>query len=67
MVMEAIFGIRTGIAREKLVETSRLVSRYGGFGVPPTQPVVGDNAFSHESGIHSHGVIACSATSSQGS
>jgi 2-isopropylmalate synthase len=62
MAMEAIYGIRTGIKKEKLVETSRLVSRYGGFGVPPTQPVVGDNAFSHESGIHSHGVIACSAT-----
>ena len=62
MVLEAIYGIGTGIKLEKLVETSRLVSRYGGFGVPPTQPVVGDNAFSHESGIHSHGVIACSAT-----
>jgi 2-isopropylmalate synthase len=62
MVMEAIYGINSGIVKEKLVETSRLVSRYGGFGVPPTQPVVGDNAFSHESGIHSHGVIACAAT-----
>ena len=62
MVLEAIYGIGTGIKLEKLVETSRLVSRYGGFGVPPTQPVVGENAFSHESGIHSHGVIACSAT-----
>ncbi len=62
MVLEAIYGIDTGIKLEKLVETSRLVSRYGGFGVPPTQPVVGENAFSHESGIHSHGVIACSAT-----
>ena len=62
MGLESIFGISTGIRKERLVETSRLVSRYSGFGIPPTQPIVGDNAFSHESGIHSHGVIACAAT-----
>ncbi|OPY45315.1 MAG: 2-isopropylmalate synthase [Methanoregulaceae archaeon PtaU1.Bin222] len=46
----------------KLVETSRLISRYSGIAIPPTYPIVGENAFSHESGIHSHGVIACAAT-----
>jgi 2-isopropylmalate synthase len=48
--------------KERLVETSRLVSRFSGIGIPPTQPVVGENVFSHESGIHSHGVIKNSAT-----
>ncbi|MDD1719073.1 MAG: 2-isopropylmalate synthase [Methanoregulaceae archaeon] len=62
MVIESIYGSSTGIRKERLVETSRLVTRCGGFAIPPTQPVVGENAFSHESGIHSHGVIACSAT-----
>jgi 2-isopropylmalate synthase len=62
MVLESIFGMTTGIRKERLVETSRLVSRYSGFGIPPIQPIVGDNAFSHESGIHSHGVISCAAT-----
>lgn len=62
MVLESIFGIDTGISTEMLVETSRLVSRYSGIAIPPTYPIVGDNAFSHESGIHSHGVIACAAT-----
>ncbi len=62
MILESIYGIRTGITKERLVETSRLVSRFSGIAIPPVQPVVGDNAFSHESGIHSHGVIACSAT-----
>jgi 2-isopropylmalate synthase len=62
MTLESIYGIRTGIVKERLVETSRLVSRFGGIGIPPTQPVVGDNAFSHESGIHSHGVIKNAAT-----
>jgi len=62
MIMESIYRIKTGIKKERLVETSRLVSRFSGITIPPTQPVVGDNAFSHESGIHSHGVIKCTET-----
>jgi len=62
MIIESIFGMQTGIKKEKLVETSRLISRYSGIAIPPTYPIVGENAFSHESGIHSHGVIACAAT-----
>ena len=62
MIMESIYGIRTGIKKELLVETSRLVSRFSGIGIPPTQPVVGENVFSHESGIHTQGVLKCSAT-----
>ncbi|MDD3136576.1 MAG: 2-isopropylmalate synthase, partial [Methanoregula sp.] len=62
MIMESIYRIRTGIKKERLVETSRLVSRFSGITIPPTQPVVGENVFSHESGIHSHGVIKCTET-----
>jgi len=62
MILESIYGISTGIVKELLVETSRLVSRHSGFAIPPVQPVVGENAFSHESGIHSHGVLACTST-----
>ena len=62
MILESIYRIRTGIKKERLVETSRLVSRFSGIGITPTQPVVGENVFSHESGIHSHGVIKCSET-----
>jgi 2-isopropylmalate synthase len=62
MIMESIYRIRTGIVTERLVETSHLVSRFSGITIPPTQPVVGENVFSHESGIHSHGVIKNTAT-----
>lgn len=62
MVLEAILGVSTGVETKRLVETSRLVSRYTGIALPPNQPVVGENAFSHESGIHSHGVLANAAT-----
>ncbi|MDD4127453.1 MAG: 2-isopropylmalate synthase [Methanomicrobium sp.] len=58
MILESICGVKTGIKTEKLVETSRLVSRFSQIAVPPIQPVVGENAFSHESGIHSHGVMS---------
>jgi len=62
MALESIYGVSTGIHTQRIVETSRLVSRCSGIPVIPTQPIVGDNAFSHESGIHSHGVIARSDT-----
>lgn len=62
MTLESIYNIRTGIATQRLVETSRLVSHFAAIPVPPTQPIVGANAFAHESGIHSHGVIAESST-----
>ena len=57
MIMESIYGIHTGIKKERLVETSRLVSRFSGICIPPTRPVVGENVFSHESGIHTQGVL----------
>lgn len=62
MILESIYGIGTGIVKEKLVETSRLISRYSGIGISPCQPIAGENAFAHESGIHSHGVLACAET-----
>lgn len=40
-----------------LHEISQLVSRYSGIPVGKTQPVVGENAFSHESGIHIAAII----------
>jgi 2-isopropylmalate synthase len=62
MILESIYRIRTGIKKERLVETSRLISRFSGLGIPPIQPVVGENVFSHESGIHTQGVLKNSAT-----
>lgn len=62
MALESILGISTGIDTRGLVRVSRIVSRYSGISVLPVQPVVGDNAFAHESGIHSHGILANSST-----
>jgi len=62
MGLTAIYGAETNISTEYLVETSRMIENYTGVRLPPNTPVVGQNAFSHESGIHSHGVLEKSDT-----
>ncbi|OYT64859.1 2-isopropylmalate synthase [ANME-1 cluster archaeon ex4572_4] len=56
------YGLRTKIKTEFLFETAKLVERFTGIQIPATRPLVGENAFSHESGIHAHGVIEKSET-----
>ena len=51
------FGAQTAIDTQLLTPTSRLVSVATGFAVPPNKAIVGGNAFSHEAGIHQHGVL----------
>jgi 2-isopropylmalate synthase len=62
MSLHSIYGAKTSIKTEYLVETARLIERLTEVKIPLTAPIVGDNAFSHESGIHSHGVIENSNT-----
>jgi 2-isopropylmalate synthase len=51
-------GLETGVRTEELARTSRLVSRLTGYPIQYNKAVVGRNAFTHESGIHQHGVLA---------
>jgi 2-isopropylmalate synthase len=51
------FGVEIGADTREIFETSRLVSRLTGYPVQYNKAVVGRNAFSHESGIHQHGVL----------
>jgi 2-isopropylmalate synthase len=55
-------GVTTTVRTEELARTSRLVSRLTGYPVQYNKAVVGRNAFSHESGIHQHGVLADRST-----
>jgi 2-isopropylmalate synthase len=57
-----LLGARTGVRLERLCELSRLVSKLFGVPLPPNKAIVGENAFSHESGIHVHGVLNCPFT-----
>lgn len=47
----------TGIKTKLLYETSRFVSNLVGIAVQPNKAIVGENAFGHESGIHTHGIL----------
>jgi 2-isopropylmalate synthase len=47
----------THIVSEQLYPTSRLVSQVTGIAIPINKPIVGDNAFAHEAGIHQDGVL----------
>ena len=52
--------VQYGVERynlSQLVELSKLVEKYSGMPVPKTKPVVGKNAFAHESGIHVAAVL----------
>jgi len=52
------FGVQTSVETRELCAASAAVGRAAGFPVPRNKAVVGENAFSHESGIHQHGMIA---------
>ncbi len=47
----------TGINTRQLYNTSRLVANIIGFPIPRNKPIVGENAFAHESGIHQDGML----------
>lgn len=50
-------GIYSQVKTEEIARTSRLVSRLTGYPLQYNKAVVGRNAFTHESGIHQHGVL----------
>jgi homocitrate synthase NifV len=50
-------GIETGIDTHRFLELSRFVAKASHRPVPPWKAVVGERVFSHESGLHTDGVI----------
>ncbi|MDI6811663.1 MAG: 2-isopropylmalate synthase [archaeon] len=56
--LELLYGVKTAIVKEKLYETSRLVRNLTKMPLAPNKPLMGDNAFTHESGMHVHGTLA---------
>lgn len=47
----------TRIKSELIYDTSRFIAKIVGIIVQPNKAIVGANAFGHESGIHTHGVL----------
>lgn len=54
---EQFGGAWTGVEKQRLVPTSRLVSSLTGVAVQVNKAIVGANAFAHEAGIHQDGML----------
>ena len=58
VTLKTLYKLDLNIKTELLYSTSQLVSRLTGVYTQPNKAVVGANAFTHESGIHTQGVLA---------
>ncbi|MBU7043313.1 MAG: homoaconitate hydratase [Theionarchaea archaeon] len=57
MGIETLLSKKTGIKINKLYELSQLAEKYIMIPVHQQKPLVGEKAFSHEAGIHVHGLL----------
>lgn len=62
IALEELYGVKTGIETEKMYRLSKLVERHFVIPLPLHKAISGDNAFTHSSGIHSHGQLTHSMT-----
>jgi 2-isopropylmalate synthase len=56
MALHMIYKLKTGVNSRLLYSTSRMVATLTGITVQANKAIVGENAFAHESGIHTRGV-----------
>ena len=52
-----LMAVGCGVDTRQIYPSSRLLAQIIGQPVPPNKPIVGDNAFAHEAGIHQDGVL----------
>ncbi|UCD14030.1 MAG: homoaconitate hydratase [Thermoplasmatales archaeon] len=57
MSLKILYKKEMGIDTTKLIELSEMVSHFTGLPIPKMHPMVGMNAFTHESGIHVAAII----------
>lgn len=57
VALKLLYGIDVPIKLNLLYEASMLVSKLTGVQVQPNKAIVGENAFAHESGIHTHAIL----------
>jgi D-citramalate synthase len=62
MALEVLYNVRTGIRIGEIYHLATLVSRLTKVPLPTNKAIVGEMAFTHESGIHAHGVLRDSRT-----
>lgn len=52
------YGRDLGMRLDLLPEASKILARRAQVGFAPNKPIIGEHVFSHESGIHVHGLMA---------
>jgi D-citramalate synthase len=57
VALALLYGVKTGINLRNITTTSMIVSKATGLHVQPNKAIVGENAFAHESGIHTHAIL----------
>jgi D-citramalate synthase len=57
MALEVLYGVKTGIKTGEIFHLASLVSRLTKVPLPTNKAIVGEMAFTHESGIHAHGIL----------
>jgi len=62
VTLKSLYKLDVNIKTELLYSTSQLVSRLTGVQVQPNKAIVGENAFTHESGIHTQGMLSNPST-----
>ncbi|MBZ9570389.1 2-isopropylmalate synthase [Methanobrevibacter sp. TMH8] len=62
VTLKVAYGMDLDIDTTQLYNVSDFVSKITGIKMPPNKPIVGENAFAHESGIHVHGILQNAAT-----
>ena len=62
VALESLYGVSTGLKIGELFALSRMVEETSGVPLAPNKALVGYNSFSHEAGIHTHGILAHTLT-----
>src|SRR6476620_3534061 len=57
MSLQCLYNYQHNINSTILYDVSRFVSNTMGIIVQPNKAIIGENAFGHESGIHTHGIL----------
>ena len=57
MALQCLYKKEHNINTKLLYETSKSVSNIMGIAVQANKAIIGENAFGHESGIHTHGIL----------
>lgn len=62
MVLEKLYNYDTGIDKKRIYSLSTLVAQLTKVPLATNKPIVGSMAFTHESGIHAHGLLRDAST-----